>query len=79
MNIDELLVLNQARREFDMTISKLASQAASAWRNSAEAGNPAGDLFASGKFAEADMVGRTVGGSGRCGTACTGSTVYQCC
>jgi Family of unknown function (DUF6229) len=50
------------------------------WRTSADSSNPAGPLFTSGAFAEADIVSetnvRTVGG---CGTACTGSRTRYCC
>jgi Family of unknown function (DUF6229) len=56
------------------------------WRNNADADNPAGPLFASGKFAESDITCDTnivtagvICGSGRCGTACSGSAKYQCC
>ncbi|MDH5822863.1 DUF6229 family protein [Luteimonas sp. RD2P54] len=53
------------------------------WRNDADAGNPAGPLFISGEYAEADIVSEkqratffTLCG---CGTACTGSQTRQCC
>lgn len=49
------------------------------WRNEAGDNNPAGNLFVSGEFAEADIVCETTGGSGRCGTACTWSRTLQCC
>ena len=39
----------------------------------------AGPLFSSGAHAAADIVCETGTISGRCGTACTGSGIYQCC
>ncbi len=50
----------------------------SQWRSDGE-NNPAGSLFVSGEFAEADIVCETTGGSGRCGTACTWSRNLYCC
>jgi Family of unknown function (DUF6229) len=48
------------------------------WRNGDGQDNPAGPLFASGVFAEADIAiaepCTTV-----CGTNCTGSGIYYCC
>jgi hypothetical protein len=41
--------------------------------------SPAGALFISGVFAEADIVGKTGTGSGKCGTACSGSIRRLCC
>ncbi len=49
------------------------------WRNGAEMDNPAGALFISGEFAEADIVCETGTGSGKCGTACSGSYTRYCC
>ncbi|MBL8507429.1 DUF6229 family protein [Chitinimonas viridis] len=50
------------------------------WRNEASEENPAGSLFVSGEYAEADITMAirplTFGG---CGTACTGSSRYMCC
>ena len=39
----------------------------------------AGPLFTSGAHAAADIVCETGTLSGKCGTACTGSGIYQCC
>jgi hypothetical protein len=47
------------------------------WRNSEAQGNPAGPLFASGQFAEADIVNATA--EITCGTACSGSVTRPCC
>jgi Family of unknown function (DUF6229) len=49
------------------------------WLNNADNNNPAGNLFISGEYAEADIVCETWGGSGRCGTACSYSRTLQCC
>jgi len=62
-----------------MVIKSTGAKIAAGWRLSADNGNPAGELFASGKFAEADIVCETGTGSGKCGTACTGSTIAHCC
>jgi Family of unknown function (DUF6229) len=55
----------------------------SQWRTDAGEGNPAGPLYSSGKFAEADIasvedVPCTIPGSGHC-SLCTGSGRIQCC
>lgn len=49
------------------------------WRSDASVENPAGPLFISGAFAEADIVCETGTGSGMCGTGCTGSLTRHCC
>ncbi len=49
------------------------------WRTSAGADNPAGPLYASGEYAEADIIVAGWPESGRCGTACTYSRTRQCC
>ena len=49
------------------------------WRNQADIDNPAGPLFTGGKNAQADIVCETGTLSGKCGTACTGSSIYHCC
>lgn len=49
------------------------------WRSGADMNHPAGPLFTSGDFAEADIVCETWNGSGQCGTACTWSRTRQCC
>ena len=46
------------------------------WRNGSQ-NSPAGPLFASGEFAEADIVNATA--TITCGTACSGSWTRECC
>lgn len=60
-------------------MNSVMTEIVSSWRNNADASNPAGSLFASGEFAEADIVCETSTGSGMCGTACTWSVGRQCC
>ena len=49
------------------------------WRTNGSAGSPAGPLFISGAFAEADIVGeRSVLTLNGC-SACTASRTSQCC
>jgi hypothetical protein len=53
------------------------------WRNS-EIGNPAGPLFITSEFAEADITADCAGGGCGtaitcCGTACSGSWTRNCC
>lgn len=62
-----------------MTELERAQQEVAAWRRSAGADNPAGPLFSGGEFAEAEIVLATIGGSGRCGTACSASATRHCC
>lgn len=60
-----------------------AEEVVAAWRRSAEPfdglDNPAGALYASGKFAEADIITACYEGSGKCGTICSGSATNDCC
>ncbi|MEY2564977.1 MAG: hypothetical protein QOH88_3170 [Verrucomicrobiota bacterium] len=48
------------------------------WRNS-EMDNPAGPLFSSGEFAEAEIIGQSFVFTNQCGTACSGSATRECC
>ena len=50
------------------------------WRNEVNDDNPAGPLFASGKFAEGDIVymGHCECASTRC-SSCSGSYTHPCC
>jgi hypothetical protein len=63
----------------EQAMNKSSNAVVSEWRNNAEQGNPAGPLFASGQFAQADIVCETWNGSGQCGTACTQSIDRMCC
>lgn len=54
--------------------AKLVAQ----WRDHGELDNPAGPLFASGEFAEADIVNATAEFWTRC-SSCTGSSPVHCC
>lgn len=56
---------------------KIASYDRRASRTSIE--GYAGPLYTSGAHAAADIVCETGTLSGKCGTACTGSGIYQCC
>ena len=53
------------------------------WRNTAGAGNPAGPLYAAGKFAEADIIAPDMLATfARCsagGTVCTAWRTMACC
>jgi hypothetical protein len=40
---------------------------------------PAGPVFTGGEHTEADITMTGPGQSGRCGTACSGSSSYRCC
>ena len=48
-------------------------------RSNAAVEDYAGPLYTSGAHAAADIVCETGTLSGKCGTACTGSGIYQCC
>lgn len=62
-----------------MTLSSHGTSTAANWKEFAESSSPAGALFISGIHAEADIVGRTGTGSGKCGTVCSGSGLRNCC
>lgn len=62
-----------------MTLSTHGTAIADTWNEFAESSSPAGALFISGVHTEADIVGRTTTGSGKCGTVCSGSGIRQCC
>jgi hypothetical protein len=68
------------------TVTLAAEEIVAQWRRTADplAGlaNPAGPLYVSGRYAEADILTAGVGtgnGTGRCGTDCSGSTPISCC
>jgi hypothetical protein len=48
------------------------------WRNS-DIENPAGPLFITGEYAEADIIGESFTFTAQCGTACSGSATRECC
>jgi len=56
-----------------------ADEIVARWRRSADADNPAGPLYAGGRYAEADLLQKTGWPSGHCGTACSGSRTRYCC
>jgi hypothetical protein len=49
------------------------------WTSRSTIEDCAGPLYSSGAHAAADIVCETGTISGRCGTACSGSSIYQCC
>jgi hypothetical protein len=57
---------------------ELAERAAAEWRTTAGPDNPAGPLYASGVFAEPDIVEAEAKYTGVC-SVCTASRNIQCC
>lgn len=55
-----------------------AEETVAAWRAGLGEDNPAGPLFP-GEHTEADITMTGPGQTGRCGTACSGSTEFECC
>jgi len=55
-----------------------AAELVAQWRDHENTDNPAGPLFASGEFAEADIVNASAE-YWTCGTACSGSITRFCC
>ena len=49
------------------------------WLSDASSDNPAGNLFVSGEFAEADIICEMATFTNRCGSACTQSLTRYCC
>lgn len=62
---------DEARRHAEEIVAR--------WRSGADPDSPAGPMYASGQYAESEIVLATWGGSGKCGTACTASTTRYCC
>ncbi|MEI2432922.1 MULTISPECIES: DUF6229 family protein [Lysobacter] len=60
-----------------MAMDKQAADLTIAWRNQAGADHPAGPLFSSGEFAQADLVFDSVDGC--TASLCTGSCTVMCC
>lgn len=54
-------------------------QVVNQWRNSADVDNPAGPLFAGGRFAEAEIMNKTWPITTQGCSACTGSMTHHCC
>jgi hypothetical protein len=63
-----------------MTIMEIetAERTAEQWRTAAGPDNPAGPLYASGVFAEPDIVEAQASYTGHC-SACSASAHVQCC
>ncbi|MEV5748150.1 DUF6229 family protein [Actinoallomurus sp. NPDC052308] len=57
---------------------QLAEQTVEQWRTVACADNPAGPLYASGTFAEADLIEAETSYTGVC-SACSASHTHPCC
>lgn len=57
---------------------ELAERTAEQWRTSADTDNPAGPLYASGAFAEADLIEAETSYTGIC-SACSASHTHPCC
>jgi hypothetical protein len=55
-----------------------AEEIAAAWREGEIDDNPAGPIFI-GRHYEADITMTGTGGSGMCGTVCSGSYRAMCC
>jgi hypothetical protein len=74
--------LSQTRRS-KMTLSNYGASDSAKWKDFDDmlisVKSPAGSLFISGLYAEADIVGKTGTGSGKCGTGCSGSFRKYCC
>jgi len=68
----------ERKEEIPMNEQSEAAEMVAQWRNQTEQDNPAGPLFATGEFAEADIVNAT-GEYWTCGTACSGSYTRYCC
>jgi hypothetical protein len=49
------------------------------WRRSADSDNPAGPLYAGGRYAEVEIIEACGPPTGQCGTACTYSATRYCC
>lgn len=62
-----------------MTLPKNKEDLSAKWKEFAGEESPAGAIFISGIHAQADIVGRTGTGSGKCGTVCSGSIRHHCC
>jgi hypothetical protein len=57
---------------------EIAERTADGWRVTAGPDNPAGPLYASGPFAEADIIGASIAITAGC-SACSASHTGDCC
>lgn len=57
---------------------KIAERTADEWRVTAGPDNPAGPLYASGSFAESDIIGACIVTTGEC-SLCSASHTLECC
>ena len=64
-----------------MSVEQLArvEEIVARWRCADGPDNPAGPLWASGAWAEAEIVEEAAEFTLKCATACTGSTTRYCC
>jgi hypothetical protein len=64
-----------------VTVAQMVDGAglATRWRDTADADNPAGPLYAAGEFAEADIVAGPDAGTNLGCSACTASRGIDCC
>jgi 3'-phosphoadenosine 5'-phosphosulfate sulfotransferase (PAPS reductase)/FAD synthetase len=58
---------------------ELAERTAEQWRTIAEPGNPAGPMYASGLFAESDIIAAEASYSHAGCSLCTASRTIACC
>ena len=61
-----------------MNIALTGDELVAQWRNGGGKNNPAGPLFASGEFAEADIINAGFGPTTSY-SICTGSDTISCC
>jgi hypothetical protein len=69
---------NYKGKEIAMNNTLSGSELVTRWRNEVEDDNPAGPLFASGKFAEGDIVYSCECATTHC-SSCSGSFGHPCC
>ena len=67
LNLQKLSFMNKENSQTDLVAQ---------WRNT-DVENPAGPLFISGEYAEAEIIGE--GYFSTCGTECSGSITRTCC
>jgi hypothetical protein len=66
------------RRRVTVKEMEIAERTANEWRVTAGPDNPAGPLYASGTFAEADIIGASTVLTVAC-SACSASRTVECC